>query len=312
MKISGSIKNILIFALFLLTISSFIFSYTLIKKIDETKNHIQGDTIRISVSSPIISKDLDFCGELVPLHDYEIKERLDRELIVNTYWHSNTILSLKRANRWFPIISEILKKNGIPDDFKFVALIESSLTNAISPAGAKGYWQFMKDAANGYGLIINKEVDERYNIEKATEAACKYIKDSYKIFNNWTLTAASYNMGMGGLSKRLSFQKVDNYYDLFLNEETSRYIFRIMAMKEIYNFPERYGFSLNDDDLYPKIETKLIKISKPIPSLVNFAKSQNITYKTLKNLNPWLIDSVLTNRQNLTFHIKVPVEISNN
>ena len=185
------------------------------------------------IVSPPLPEEIDFCGEDVPLANYEVLERLDREFIVNTYWHSSTILLIKRANRWFPVIEEILDENDIPEDFKYLALIESNFTNVVSPAGATGFWQFMKEPAQKYGLEVNSQVDERYHIEKATKAACDYLRDSYEQFGSWTLAAASYNMGTNGVENQIERQKTKNYFNMVLSEETSRYIFRILAVKEI-------------------------------------------------------------------------------
>ncbi|MBP7399241.1 MAG: lytic transglycosylase domain-containing protein, partial [Chitinophagales bacterium] len=189
-----------------------------------------------------LPKELSFAGEKVPMQDFEVRERLDRELTVNSYWHSNTLQNLKLAHRWFPTIEKILAENNIPDDFKFVALAESGLRNVVSPASAEGYWQFLAGTAKEYGLKVNEQVDERYDVEKSTQAATKYFANAYKKFNNWTLAAASYNVGMGAIEKNLTYQDVSNYYDLYLNTETSRYIFRILAFKVIYENTEKFGF----------------------------------------------------------------------
>lgn len=253
-----------------------------------------------------IPDKINFAGENVPLDIFYVREGLDRELLVNTYWQSSTILMLKRAWRYFPIIEPILKENNIPNDFKYLALIESGLMNVTSPSGAKGFWQFMKTAATSYGLEINDEVDERMHLEKATLAACKYLKDGYKIYNNWTLTAGSYNMGMTGISNQMKSQKVSNYYDLFLNQETSRYIFRIVALKLIYENPANYGFYLRKKDLYPPIPYKNIQVDSTITSLVDFAASYQINYRVLKEYNPWLLKDNLQNKAKRTYFISIP------
>ncbi len=253
-----------------------------------------------------IPKNLNFAGEKVPITDFSVREAMERELVVNTYWQSQSLLLHKRANRWFPVIEPILKKNNIPEDFKYIALIESQLTNVVSPQGATGFWQFIESTATGYGMEINEEVDERYHVEKSTEAACKYFKEAYKIFNNWTLVAASYNLGMGGIQGQLNKQKVGNYYDLLLNEETARYVYRILAMKEIIGRPKVYGYMLRKKDLYPFIPTKKITVDSAIHDLADFAISQNINYKVLKLFNPWLRANSLSNADKKKYVIEIP------
>ncbi len=257
-----------------------------------------------SVSLP---EELSFAGERVPMENFDVRESLDKELLVNTYWHSQTFLLIKRANRYFPEIEPVLKRYGIPDDFKFLALAESGLTNVVSPAGAAGFWQFVKPTAIEYGMEINDEVDERYNVEKSTEAACKYIKHSYDIYKNWTMAAASYNMGRSGLNKQISRQYSNNYYDILLNEETSRYLFRISALKAIINNPEKYGFAISKEDLYPPFQSEDLVISEPINDIAKFAFNHGTNYKMIKILNPWLRDNILTNRNRKAYTIKIPV-----
>lgn len=244
-----------------------------------------------------IPEDLNFAGEPVPIHNPDVQERFDREVHVNTYWHSSTLFMIKRANRWFPIIEPILQRNGIPEDFKYLAVIESSLTNAVSPKKAVGFWQLLGGTAKEWGLEVNNEVDERYHPAKSAEVACKYIKRAYKKLGSWTSAAASYNMGVYGLSKRFKEQKVDSYYDLLLNHETSRYVFRALALKEIMENPERYGYEIPKEHLYHDIPLKEIKITKTIPSLVDFSNALGINYKTLKLYNPWLRAKKLTVRR---------------
>ena len=253
-----------------------------------------------------------FAGEKVPLEDFEVKERLDRELLVNTYWHSNTLQNLKLAHRYFPVIEPVLKANGIPDDFKYIALAESGLRNVVSPAGAEGIWQFLAETARHYGLTVNGEVDERYDVEKATAAATQYFKDAYQQFNNWTLAAASYNAGMGGIANSLSYQQVDSYYDLYLNNETSRYVFRILAFKVIYENTERYGFLLDDEDLYAPLSYLTLTIDSSINNLAAFATEQQTNYKMLKVYNPWLRKSTLTVKQGESYSLRLPPIAANN
>ncbi|MGB0165530.1 MAG: lytic transglycosylase domain-containing protein, partial [Luteibaculum sp.] len=233
-------------------------------------------------------KKMDFAGEKVPLQLMDVKEKLDRELLVNTYWQSQTMLFIKRANRYFPLIEQILKSNGVPEDFKYLALIESGLDHVVSPSGATGIWQIMKETGTQYGLEINDEIDERYHLEKSTQIACKYLKEAHRKFGSWTLAAASYNMGISGLERQLEKQRVKNYYDLLLNIETGRYVYRILAVKQIIENPESYGFTFIKDHLYPQVATRDTLIDSSIENLADFAKNKEINYKILKALNPWL------------------------
>lgn len=260
------------------------------------------------VYSPGIPETMTFAGENVPLGLIDVREKIDRELLVNTYWHSNTFLMIKRSNRWFDIIEPILEIEGIPADFKYLALIESGLTNVVSPAGATGFWQFMKDTGRSYGLEVNSEVDERYHLEKATFAACNYLNDAYDRFGNWALVAASYNMGMGGVNKKLTAQKVDSYWDLLLNSETSRYVYRILAVKEILSHPADFGFILEEEDLYQPYAVKTITVDSGIMDLASFALDQGINYKVLKTLNPWLIGPKLINKSKKEYVITLPID----
>jgi hypothetical protein len=269
-------------------------------------DHLRHFNDGYKVFSLTLPNELTFCGEEVPLNRLDVRERLDRELLVNTYWQSNTLLTHKRANRWFPLIEKVLKREGVPDDMKYLAVIESGLMNVVSPAGAAGYWQFMKDASKEYGLEVNDEVDERYHVEKSTEAACKFLKAAYAKHGSWALAAASYNLGMGGVNKQITRQKKQDYFDLLLTEETSRYVFRIMAMKEIMRDPERYGFHMRKKDLYPPYPTREVEVTGPIEDLADFALRQGATYKTLKLLNPWLRDNKLTNKEGRTYTILLP------
>lgn len=250
---------------------------------------------------------MEFAGESLPLGNQDVKERLDRELIINAYWHSIAIANMKRSGKYFPVIEPILAANGIPDDFKYLAIAESGLKNATSPAGAKGIWQFMKPTATHYGMVIDSEVDERYNVELATEAACKYLKGAYKKFNSWSLAAASYNMGEPRLKRLLEEQGVDSYYDVHLSEETLRYVFRIAAIKEIYANPEKYGFFLDSSDKYPPMNFTEKTISSSIGNLATFAKENGTTYRKLKLYNPWMMSTSLKNSAGKTYTIKIPV-----
>ena len=262
----------------------------------------------MKVFAPEVPASADFSGEAAPMGLCYVKEAFDREIMASTFMHSSTIMMFKRAYRWFPVIEPILKQNGIPDDFKFVVLAESNLINVVSPAGAEGYWQFIKATGIKYGLEINEKVDERYNMEKATKAACDYFRDAYKDFNSWTLVAASYNRGIDGLGKALQYQKVSNYYDLYLNDETSRYIFRIMAIKEVYNHPVKYGFYLRERDFYPQIACTPVVIDSSIRNLPSFAKHLSINYRILRELNPWIRNYSLPNKTRKSYTFLVPKE----
>lgn len=254
----------------------------------------------------LIPESLTFSDEMVPLSNQIVRESLDRELLVNAYWQSQTLLFIKRANRYFPIIEPILKAQGVPDDFKYLALIESSfLPRAVSGSGAVGIWQFMEKTGREYGLEINKEIDERYNIEKSTIAACKYLKNAKERLGNWTLAAASYNAGQAGIDNQTTRQKNNSYYNLFLNEETSRYVYRILAAKVILSNPDKYGFIVDESEKYPVWITKEIEIKGGISDLAQFAIDNGITYKELKELNPWLRDNILSNINNKSYTIKI-------
>ncbi|GAB1309735.1 lytic transglycosylase domain-containing protein [Urechidicola sp. KH5] len=253
-----------------------------------------------------IPAGINFAGEHIPIEKPDIRERLDRELLVNTYWQSNMLLLMKRANKYFPLIEPILEKNGIPDDFKYLALIESGLMNVTSPAGAKGFWQIMKATARENGLEVNSNVDERYHIEMATEVACKYLIKSKERFGNWTLAAAAYNGGNAGMSRRLDTQHVDNYYDLLLGEETGRYVFRIAAVKEIMENPDKYGFLFDKEDLYNLQSTRMVEVDTAITNIALFAKDFDTNYKELKIHNPWLRENHLNNKSRKLYYIKIP------
>ncbi|PKL82709.1 MAG: murein transglycosylase [Ignavibacteriae bacterium HGW-Ignavibacteriae-3] len=260
------------------------------------------------IYSPTFPDTLDFCGERVPLEDFDVRERIEREILVNTYWHSASLLYFKRANRWFPVIEPILKANGIPDDFKFMAVAESGLLNVVSPDGASGFWQFMPAAAKMFGLEISDEVDERYDVEKSTLAACKYLKEAKVKFGNWTLAAASYNYGQNGIENQIGRQRSKNYYNMFLTEETYRFVARIISYKEIFRDPKRYGFYFTDDELYQPIKTRNFLVNYSIKDLAEFAEKNGMSYKILKIFNPWLRNNRLNNRSRKTYSIKIPVE----
>lgn len=242
----------------------------------------------------------------MPMNDLNLEERLDKELLSNTYFQSNTLLYFKRARRWFPVIEPILKEHGIPDDFKYLPLVESNLSNVVSPAGATGFWQLMKSTAKLYNLEVNDVVDERYNVVLSTIAACKYLKTCYKEFKNWTMCAAAYNMGIHGIKRQLKRQKASSYYDLYLNTETSRYVFRLLAIKEILSNPQKYGYHFREEHLYPTIQYSTITVNTSISNIAEFAKAQDINYRILKIHNPWLRKNYLTNKTGKKYKILVP------
>lgn len=252
-----------------------------------------------------LDKTFNFAGEVMP-DNFDTHERLDRELLVNAYWQSSTLLNIKAANRYFPIIEKILKENGIPEDFKYLAVAESSLRNVSSPANAKGFWQFRKLAAKEFGLEVNDEVDERYHLEKATRAACQYLRQLHDRFGNWTNAAAAYNVGPTNFARSLRDQKEDSFYDLNLNAETSRYVFRLIAIKEIMSNPQKYGFYLDESEKYsPLDEYYEVVVDKSVDNWGDFAKEHDVSYRVLKVYNPWLLDNKLTVIKN-TYHIKIP------
>jgi len=303
------LKNVLMLLGVLFVISTLIFAVqksteenVLLNKKLPTENNATG----YKITAIEIPEDLNFAGEKVPFDDPEIMERVDREFLVNTYWQSNAVLLMKRANKYFPIIEPILAKNGIPDDFKYLAVAESALENAVSSAGAAGFWQIMKTTGKEYGLEINENIDERYHIEKATEVACDYLKKSKQKFGNWTLAAASYNAGSFGIQRHLTAQDVNAYYDLLLGQETGRYVFRILAIKEILSNPEKYGFDIAKEDMYTKAPTFNVEINEPITNFASFAKQYEINYKILKRHNPWLREPHLNNTTRKKYTIEIP------
>ena len=258
------------------------------------------------------SNDIEFCddiyfaGERVPLEMFNIRERYERELLSNTYFHSNTMVLLKRSKRWFPVIEPILQKHGVPEDFKYLCVIESNLSNVVSPAGAAGFWQFMKGTAEEYGLKINKEVDMRYNVELETEAACKYFLKAYERFGSWTLVAAAYNAGSSRVSKFMKEQGVTSYYDMLMAEETERYVFRIIAIKTIFENPEKHGIYVSPKLSYEPYKYDIVKVDKSIENWAEFAKEHDITYKLLKVFNPWLRSNSLKVNKGEIYEIKIP------
>lgn len=253
-----------------------------------------------------IPEEIEFAGESMQLTETDLKERMDKELLVNTYWQSNTILMLKRANKYFPQIEKILAEEGVPEDFKYLALIESGLENVTSSAGAKGFWQIMRTTGREYGLEVNSNVDERYNIDLATRVACKYLNKAKEKLGSWTLAAASYNRGMSGIRRIMEKQQADNYYDLLLGTETNRYVFRILAVKEIVEAPERYGFYVKEAQKYTPLRYTTVEVDTAITNIARFSKQMGVNYKIMKIYNPWLLQNHLNNKSRKLYHIALP------
>ncbi len=286
----------------LFLLGSFFFTDTKSKE----DNLLQNFPQEYKIVSPAIPDLLEFAGEKIPTENFDILERIDREFLSNTYWHTATVLAIKRANRWFPVIEPILKKNNIPDDFKYLCVIESNLENVTSPAGAVGFWQFIEPTGKKYGLEINDYIDERYHVEKSTEAACKYLRDSYSMFGSWISAAASYNLGQSGMNLQLERQKTRNYFNLVLNSETSRYISRVIALKYILLEPSKYGFDIKENELYKPLEYYQVNLDRSVMDFTEFASRYNINYYTLKLYNPWIRDNYLINKKKKNYSIKIP------
>ncbi len=259
------------------------------------------------VKSLPIPEQLDFAGEIVPLERHDLRERFDREMLAFTFMHSTTFLLIKRANLYFPIIEPILKENNVPDDFKYLALIESYFNpRAVSPAKAAGFWQFLSSTGKEYGLEVGTQVDERFHIEKSTAAACQYLKDSYELYNSWITAAAAYNAGKNRISTELEQQNAKDYFDLYLNEETSRYVFRLLAAKEMLTNPQKYGFNLKKQDFYHTVRTRNVVVNTSIEDWADWAADNGTTYVQLKYFNPWIRDRKLDNKSGKTYTIKIP------
>ncbi|MBN2813321.1 MAG: lytic transglycosylase domain-containing protein [Bacteroidales bacterium] len=252
--------------------------------------------------------ELEFAGEAVPLNNFDTRESLDKEMLVNGYWHSRTLMVLKRTKRYFKVIEPILKKYGVPDDFKYLAMAESGFENVVSPAKAVGVWQILESTAKEYGLEVNTAVDERYDLARSTEVACKYLLQSYKEFGSWTMAAATYNAGRNGVENQINKQKTSNYYDLLLNEETARYVFRLIAHKLITENPSAYGFHIGEDDYYPVISTHTIAVDKEIPNIADFAIGHSTNYKIIKQFNPWLRQNFLPDHATRVYEVVLPDE----
>ncbi len=260
----------------------------------------------ITVTSWDIPEEVSFAGESVPLTNFDTRESLDREVNATAYRHGSTLLTIKRAGRYFPEIEKILKENNIPDDFKYLACAESDLANAISPAGATGFWQIMEGTGREYGMTINKEIDERYCIEKSTRFACAFFRKAYEKYGSWTMAAAAYNNGISGLDEQVEIQKETNYYNLLLNDETGRYLFRIIALKLIISDPPSFGFLISDKDIYQPIPYTEVSVDTAVASFEQFSRKYDTNYKMLKYLNPWLRKPYLTNSTGSVLKIRIP------
>ena len=297
-------KNILLLILlFTILTSGFVFKSDLFSAFI---NYGENSTHKVYALK--LPDTLRFAGESFDITSPDLRERFDRELLVNTYWQSNMMLLLKRSNKFFPLIERVLKEEGVPIDLKYLALIESGLENVISPAGAKGFWQIMSTTGRDYGLEINSNVDERYHLEFSTKVAAKFLKKAKEKFGSWALAAAAYNRGINGIQRNLTTQKASDYFDLFLGQETSRYVFRILAVKEIIENPIKYGYVFEEKDLYKYIPVRLHGIDTPINNLASFAKKMGVNYKLLKIHNPWLIQNHLKNKSRKYYEIAIPEE----
>ena len=293
-------------ALLLVSVTLANFSFRHINDAEETVDVKPDGRLQYKWFAPEVPNSLSFAAEKVPLSRPEVWEQLDRELLYNYYNQYSTIYILKLAQRWFPVIEPILKANGVPEDFKYLCIAESALQNQVSRAGAAGFWQFMPATAPQFGLEVSDDVDERYHIEKATVAATRYFKQAYDRFGSWTAAAASYNMGQGGYNNFSAFQKRSDYYDLLLPEETMRYVFRILAFKLLIGEAQRFGYVVGRGDAYRPYATRSVTVSASIPDLAGFALDNGTTYRTLKQLNPWLRERKLTVKAGKSYEIKLP------
>ena len=311
LKVNLMIRKLLFLlsVFFLIFLSQFFISSSYLNTSDNV--HQQGFNNKYNVYSILKPNNLEFADEAIPDNSLDVWERLDKELLKNIYWQSNTLLYFKRANKYFPIIEEILAKNNIPDDFKYLALIESGFEYTVSPSGAAGFWQIMKGTAREYGLEVNYAIDERYHLRKSTEVACRYLQKAYDEFGSWTMAAASYNMGINGVRRKMQKQATNNYFNLYLNDETSRYVFRIIVIKEIMENPRKYGFVFRKNDLYTYPDFNQIRVDSTINNLYVFAKENNINYKILKKYNPWLRISSLPDKSRRVYYIDIPKDSEN-
>ena len=301
-------KPVRFFTLFFCSIFLIGLSFFSFERINSSFIISYGEPSTYKVHGLHIPSQVEFAGEIMQLDEADLVERMDKELLVNTYWQSNTLLMMKRANKFFPEIERILKEEEVPDDFKYLALIESGLENLRSPAGAKGFWQILRTTGKEYGLEVNANVDERYHLELSTRMACAYLKKAKERLGSWTLAAASYNRGIAGINRILDKQQADNYYDLLLGTETKRYIFRILAVKEIIQAPERFGFFVEKAQLYSPVAYRTIPVDTAITNIARFSEQMGVSYKTLKIYNPWLLQNHLNNKSRKLYHIALPIE----
>ena len=300
-------KNKIFIGSLLIISALMLFSSSLLKSKSAFKSYGMSEPSKVYALD--IASEYTFAGETVSLEDPDLHERMDKELLVNTYWQSNMMLMIKRSNKYFPLIERILEEEGIPNDFKYLAVIESGLENVNSPAGAKGFWQILKSTGREMGLEVNTNVDERYNIEFSTRVACAYLKKAKNRLGSWTLAAASYNRGISGIDRLLKRQQVDSYYDLLLNRETKRYVFRILATKEILSTPSKYGFVFENQDLYNEIPVYTVGVDTAITNIASFAKNMGVNYKQIKIHNPWLLQNHLNNKSRKLYYIKIPQNV---
>jgi len=296
-------KKTTLLALCILFIGNALFAQ---RYISPEANNSDGKHRPLIITAPDVPKTFTMFGEKVPVKTWDVRERFDRELLINSYMQGSTVYILKHVGRYMPMIEKKLKENGVPDDFKYLCVAESALRNQRSRVGAAGFWQFMKKTAPGYGLYVDNEVDERYNPYKSTDAACKYLKQAHRKFGNWTAAAASYNCGMGGYNGNAKRQGTYNFYDLFLPNETMRYIFRIAALKYIMENQKALGYNLTSEDIYRPIPTRSVRISSGLGDLATYARSQGTNYKTLKFLNPWLRNRSFTNAKKRSYTLLLP------
>ena len=304
-KIAFSLKRV---QLFLAFCGLFCLCYLLFKLwiAQPSQNVVSYTNNNFYVLDLSIPADLDFCGEKIPSNNYQIKDDLKKEFFSSSYWKANSMILFRKAQKWFPYIEPILAKEGVPDDFKYLAVIESHLSNISSPAGASGFWQLLPGSARNYGLEVNNEVDERYHVEKATHAACQHIKDAYKIFNNWTLSAAAYNLGIGGLYTALRRQRTNSYFDLLLNAETGSFVYRILAYKTLFSSPGHFGIKKKKWGYFSKIPMLVFKVDSSITNLAAFAAHIGSDIATIHAFNPWLLSNVLSNPTNKVYEICIP------
>jgi len=286
-----------------------LFTLLLVSEFAFKENSVRGMSNSNQWNAPALPEQISFADEKVPVDRWDVKEKFDKEFLQIYYSPGGILYLIKLANRNFPIISERLKANGVPDDFKYLCIAESNMQSwAVSSSGAVGYWQFLQGTGAGYGLEISSQVDQRQDLEKATDAACKYFKTAYAKFGNWTAAAASYNCGMGGFSAQASFQRTNNYYDLQLPEETNKYIFRILTFKYLLENGATLGFNVDDEEKYQPVQTKTVTVSSSISDLAQFAIDNRTSYKMLRVLNPWLKGKSLTVSNGRSYIIKLPAQ----